>query len=228
MHISYKELNSIFENLKLTNCLNDVLLLRSRRALSWLKKSENEDSEDAKFIFLWISLNCTYSQHALKEDDRDLRNKFFDLLLSSDNESKTIFTLLNKYPADITLILNNEFIHPDYWNEEKWDFNQQNKLLWAASMQYENNRVSNKLSNDKDNKGNKKDVNYILNILFTRLYVLRNQIFHGGSTFEGSSNRTQVADGCRLMQNMVPLFIKIMLENPLNSYSEVIYPPADR
>ena len=226
MHIHHKELLDIYNNLKASNCSNKVLLTRARRALSWLEKSEKENSQDAKFIFLWISLNCTYSKHTLQEDDRDLRNNFFELILESDDKKKSIWYLLNeRYPEEITLIINNEHIYIDFWKDEKHSFNQQKKLLWQASMDYENNKITDKLIDSKNNKS-KEDVIYILNILFSRLYVLRNQIFHGGSTFEGSVNRTQVDDGSNLMQYLVPLFIKIMLENPQNSYSEVPYPPS--
>lgn len=37
----------------------------------------------------------------------------------------------------------------------------------------------------------------VLMILFDRLYVLRNQIIHGGATWNSSVNRDQVRDGAR-------------------------------
>jgi hypothetical protein len=70
-----------------------------------------------------------------------------------------------------------------------------------------------------------KDTHYILGILFKRLYVLRNQIIHGGSTWKGKINRDQVNDGARLMQHIVPLFIDIMMKNPSEDWGPLTYSP---
>ena len=50
----------------------------------------------------------------------------------------------------------------------------------------------------------------MLRIIFDRLYTLRNQIFHGGSTFSGGWGQAQVHDGCRIMASLVPVVLEIM------------------
>jgi hypothetical protein len=47
------------------------------------------------------------------------------------------------------------------------------------------------------------DVGYILNTLFERLYVLRNQLIHGGATYRGKVNRTQVEDGAIVLMALM-------------------------
>lgn len=37
--------------------------LRIHRALSWLKKAENSEDLDTKFISLWISFNAAYAEN---------------------------------------------------------------------------------------------------------------------------------------------------------------------
>lgn len=58
----------------------------------------------------------------------------------------------------------------------------------------------------------------ILEELFDRLYVLRNQLLHGGSTWQGSVNRSQVQDGAAIMAFLVPHFINLMLDNPTTDW----------
>ena len=54
--------------------------------------------------------------------------------------------------------------------------------------------------------------------LFDRLYVLRNQLHHGGSTQSGQSyksrNRRQVEAGAAVMAQIVPKLIGVIIDNP--------------
>jgi len=54
--------------------------------------------------------------------------------------------------------------------------------------------------------------------------VLRNQIVHGGSTWNGSVNRAQVTDGARIMGSLVPLIIDLLMEHPDEDWGTPIYP----
>jgi hypothetical protein len=45
-------------------------------------------------------------------------------------------------------------------------------------------------------------------------YVLRNQLVHGGSTWNSGVNSAQVRDGAEILGFLMPLFIDIMMDNP--------------
>ena len=62
--------------------------------------------------------------------------------------------------------------------------------------------------------------------LFDRLYVLRNQLLHGGATWQGSVNRSQVTKGAEIMAVLMPQFVKLMMDNPLSDWGKPYYPPA--
>ena len=64
----------------------------------------------------------------------------------------------------------------------------------------------------------------ILITLFDRLYVLRNQLVHGGATWNGTVNRSQVIDGAAVLANLVPVFIDIMMDNPDHDWGKPFYP----
>ncbi len=54
----------------------------------------------------------------------------------------------------------------------------------------------------------------ILDMLFGRLYVLRNQLMHGGSAWSGGVNRRQVTDGASIMAFLAPRSIGLMMDHP--------------
>ena len=51
-------------------------------------------------------------------------------------------------------------------------------------------------------------------MVFDRLYVLRNQLVHGGATWNSSVNRAQVRDGAAILGFLLPVFVDLMMDNP--------------
>ena len=65
----------------------------------------------------------------------------------------------------------------------------------------------------------------VLEVLFLHLYTLRNQIIHGGSTFNSQTNRKQLQEACTLLSLFVPAMVKIMLRNDAEpSWGKPFYP----
>jgi hypothetical protein len=64
----------------------------------------------------------------------------------------------------------------------------------------------------------------ILSTLFDRLYVLRNQLVHGGATWSSSVNRDQVRDGAAVLGSLLPVMIDIMMDNPDRDWGRPFYP----
>lgn len=192
----------------------DSFSIRIHRSLSWLNRSEKEIKDlDAKFIFLWISLNSAYSIHmdGLKnQGDEELRSDFFQTLLKNgQNEIHDI--IYERFSHEVRSILSNEFILTSFW-EGKDD--------WETKLKNEKREVQDALRD-------RNETIYILTILFKRLYVLRNQIFHGGSTWQGKLNRQQVKDGANLLSYFLPAILSIMMENSNDNWGVLAYPPTN-
>jgi len=64
----------------------------------------------------------------------------------------------------------------------------------------------------------------VLSVLFSRLYTLRNQIMHGGATFNSSANRQQLRYCTNILDLLVPTIIEIMMNNPNDLWGEPVYP----
>ena len=71
------------------------------------------------------------------------------------------------------------------------------------------------------------DTARLLRVVFDRLYVLRNQLVHGGATWNGKVNRQQVRDGAAVLAWMLPIFIDIMMDNPGHAWGKPYYPVVD-
>jgi hypothetical protein len=72
-----------------------------------------------------------------------------------------------------------------------------------------------------------RDTSRILSVVFDRLYVLRNQLVHGGATWNSGVNRNQVRDGATVMGFLLPVFIDIMMDNPGRDWGKPFYPVVD-
>ena len=196
------------------DCFEEEFSIRIHRSLSWLNRAEkeNEDS-DSKFIFLWISLNSAYSIHLdsyQNHGDEELRSEFF-LTLLKNGQDKIHEIIYERFSQEVRSILDNEFILTCFWAD---------KDNWEVKLKNEKREVQEALRD-------RKQTIYILTILFKRLYVLRNQIFHGGSTWQGKLNRQQVKDGANLLGYLLPVLLIIMMENPHDNWGEIAYPPTD-
>ena len=71
------------------------------------------------------------------------------------------------------------------------------------------------------------DTGRILSIVFDRLYVLRNQLVHGGSTWNSSVNRSQVRDGAAVLGWLLPIFIDIMMDHHDRDWGRPFYPVVE-
>ena len=211
--IKSKELIVDFKSKK--NSFNEDFAIRIHRSLSWLKRSEVEiEDMDAKFIFLWISFNSIYSGLEGFDEKSYVQNvfsKYFEMLVLNDRENFIYNYIWKKFTTTIKSVITNEFLLPSYWK-----FHDSNPKLWVDIYEKQKKIVNKALSN--------KDSINILNILFDRLYVLRNQVFHGNATWNSKINREQLYKCTDLLSEVLPIFILIMIENPSFNWGELIVP----
>lgn len=68
------------------------------------------------------------------------------------------------------------------------------------------------------------DTLVVLGIVFDRLYVLCNQLLHGGAVWNSRVNRRQVNDGATLLGDLVPVMLDLTLEHPEVDYGGIAFP----
>ena len=196
---------------------SDALALRIHRAISWIERAEREsDDHDAVFIFYWIAFNAAYAQDIRSAQDigeRGRLGEYFSRLVSLDTDRRIFNAVWDRFSDSVRVLLNNKFVFQPFWNYHNGMAGYGD---WESRFQSSRNVLSMALENS--------DTKTILSTLFDRLYVLRNQMIHGGATWNSSVNRDQVRDGARILRFLVPVFIDIMLDNPGEQCGPLYYP----
>ncbi len=196
---------------------DDGLALRVHRAISWIERAEQEAEDlDAAFVFYWIAFNAAYAQDILETHDATERRNFgqyFSSLVDLDTEKRIFSAVWDRFPDSIRVLLDNKFVFQQFWNYHNGIPGTDH---WESRFQGSKNAVARALGHS--------DTEAVLSILFDRLYVLRNQIIHGGATWNSSVNRDQVRDGARIMSFLVPVFVSLMMDNPEHEWGPPYYP----
>jgi hypothetical protein len=197
----------------------EALGLRVHRSISWLGRAEKETSDnDVKFILLWIGFNAAYASDIVEDfsSERGAFRAFFDALVELDNEHRIYNVVWDRFPHEIRLLLNNKYVFAPFWNHHN---NLPGFENWADSLSQSQKVIAISMA--------KRDTARILSVVFDRLYVLRNQIIHGGATWNSAVNRSQVTDGAAVLGSLIPLFIDIMMDNPEREWGKPFYPVVE-
>ena len=215
--LTFKALDAKWQDVR--GVLPDKLRLRMRRALSWVQRAEKEkDDYDSSFIFYWIAFNAAYATNRRQDSDTVERanfSEYFDSILGLDGSGTIYDAIYQRFSGPIRILLDNQYVFQPFWDHhsglghENWEFQFAERRKEALKALLD------------------QDTRFILSAVFDRLYVLRNQLIHGGATWNGSVNRDQVRDGARIMAFLVPLFIDRMMDNPGVDWGPPYYPVVD-
>ncbi|OOF41468.1 hypothetical protein BKK49_04840 [Rodentibacter rarus] len=180
--------------------------LRIHRAISWLEKSENAkelDDLDTQFIALWISFNSAYARELdVNTGDRNTFNLFLHLICRCDKEQRLYNLVWHKFSQSIRLLIKNQFVYQPFWDYHNGKISEREFLL---AFERSKDKAYSALERG--------ETQYILEVIFSCLYTLRNQILHGGATYNSRANREQLKDGCRVLSLLIPEMLQIMMEN---------------
>ncbi len=58
-------------------------------------------------------------------------------------------------------------------------------------------------------------------------YVLRNQLIHGGATWNSGTNRDQLRDGAAILRNVVRVMANLMMDAPESDWGVPMYPVGE-
>ncbi len=189
--------------------------VRLHRAISWLQRAESEDDDfDARFIFLWIAFNAAYAKEfGFGETERERLASFIGTLLTADGEKRLSQIAFNQFSGPIRTLLDNKFVFEPFWKAlQEHDSSDR----WGEKF-----ATSRKIALSSVMAG---DTAVVLSIVFDRLYVLRNQLVHGGATWNSAVNRAQVKDGAAIMLALTPIIIDLMLDHPEMEFGDILYP----
>ena len=111
------------------------------------------------------------------------------------------------------MLLDNPYVFQSFWDYQTGKLSHEQ---WLGRFNAGKLRAKNALG--------ARDTASVLAVVFSRLYTLRNQLMHGGATWNGQVNRAQLRDCVTILGQLVPLVIEIMLDNPNTLWGDACYP----
>lgn len=193
----------------------ESLRVRIHRAISWLSRAEREKEDlDARYIFLWIAFNAAYaSEFGFEQKEREQSRQFIDRLLRLDHEHRLHDALFRQFSGPIRTLIDNRFVFEPFWRAMR---NHESDGAWETSFASSQKRALRAVM--------EKDTATLLSIVLDRLYVLRNQLIHGGATWGGATNRAQVRDGAAILDVVLPIVIELMMGGEGQDFDAIAYP----
>ncbi|ENO3977058.1 hypothetical protein ACBI01_001159 [Aeromonas veronii] len=195
------------------------LNLRVHRALSWLQRAEMAEDEDGRFIFLWIAFNAAYATEI--DDDRRLSEQetfkgFLEKLCDLDEHKQIEQLVWQEFSGSIRMLLDTPFVLQSFWDYQSGKISE---AQWKERLAH-----GKKMANQALASGNTPQ---LLGVVFNRLYTLRNQLIHGGATWNSSVNRKQLKDCANLLGKLVPVIIELMMTHPDTLWGDACYPVVE-
>ena len=200
----------------------NVFTLRMHRALSWLQRAEAAGSDnDVAFVCLWIAFNAAYAQDMGSGTDnaseRQTFRNFVVQVCHLDTDKALSELVWQVFPGPIRILLGNQYVFQPFWdavNNPRSDGSIPDH--WRESFEQARQRVHRALE--------QQDTERVLYEVFVRLYTLRNQLMHGGATWNSSVNRAQVRDDRAFMARVLPVMLGVMMNHTSHFQGRPFYP----
>jgi hypothetical protein len=197
-----------------SSTLPESLSIRLHRAISWLKSAEKQEGNlDMKFISLWISFNACYAVdiNGLNSKPEKAKLREFTSSLVQFDKTRLYNLFWEKFSGPVKVLIENKFVFEKFWEYTRGESNDYEEAF-NKSITHASNCLS------------KQNIEGLIEVVLERLYTLRNQLIHGGATYNSKLNRSQLRDACNIMQLLLPIIIDIMLENGEHDWGEIAYP----
>jgi hypothetical protein len=201
------------------------LALRVHRALSWLDKSEQCASSDSgpdldsQFVFLWIAFNAAYAQDTdclrstMSYTETDAFSSFIKKLVELDTDQTLYELMWSQFATSIRVLLDNQYVFQPFWDYHNGKIEED---VWKDRFTNSKRLANQALAN--------KNTEQLITLILQRLYTLRNQIMHGGATWNSTANRSQLRDAVAIMSTLVPYLIDLMMDHPDQLWGDANYP----
>jgi hypothetical protein len=187
--------------------------IRLWRGMSWLQCSELAEDVDTRYMLLWVAFNATYGAQASQfgpRGDREAWNLFLSTLDTHDRRDQ-LGAILREHQTMMLDLIDNQFLFGAYWDDQP-DWEEKFTQMRQAALNHMNQGITVRLLRD----------------LFERLYVLRNQLFHGQATWCSKTNRSSIEPAMLLLSHLLPAILSIMLDaGPEIDWGAICYPPID-
>jgi len=187
--------------------------IRVWRSLSWLERAESAGTDDpeGRFIFAWIGFNALYAR--VDDDhrpwgDREALGAFLAQAWRLDRRGR-IRRLLGKRQLPVLKLIENKYLSSRFWDHGESAAGHVRKELQQAMARC---GTPNMLP--------------VLQVLFERLYTMRNQVMHGASTKGSRLNRRTLHGSGSILLELLPEVLEILIDDGIREdWGRVCYRP---
>ncbi|MBF2735409.1 MAG: hypothetical protein ISN26_04950 [Betaproteobacteria bacterium AqS2] len=193
-------------------------MIRMQRALSWLRRyAEDEVDKDIGFILHWIAFeslygreeNSQYSKHGKVTTAKEIE-KFFDELKATEMGRVQLVEATITIIDDIRAAFANPYISTAAW------YSYYSKKVPRAGGRHNPFAAEKPRPCTQSKLKDPKQYDAIIREVFLRMYLVRNQLFHGNATYKGhddSEKSAQIVSGYNILRQLMPPIISIMLRS---------------
>lgn len=187
--------------------------IRVWRGISWLERNENlaENDFEDRFLALWIGLNALYGQldqEGRPWGDREALDAFISRIYPLDCSGRLRAVITASQRAALSLI-DNKYLHEGFWAESKTAKSDLGREVRQAILLL-----------------TKRNQLPLWRMIASRLYLMRNQLFHGASTKGSALNRKSLRDCITVLSGFLPACLETMIDYGVTQdWGQVCYPP---
>lgn len=168
---------------------------------------------DIAVVFRWIALNSLYGiwdgDIRQPTPDRESLESFLDMVSEIDRDG-LLPVVLDEHRKLVMSIFKDEYL---------------SKLFWEQPTERQAKRAR-KTRYDANTWYLEKQYRLILEHLVERIYFLRCQLIHGGSTLGGQLNRDAVRRCATMLGHLLPTILVVMIDHGADEdWGPLCYPP---
>ena len=108
----------------------------------------------------------------------------------------------DEFPGPIRVLLSNRYVYRPFW-----------MVVWGSDRGGDWRRRFEASKRVALAAQSSRDISTTLSVVSDRLYTLRNQILHGGTTYPSGFGLDQIGDGSRIVASFVPAILDIMRQD---------------
>lgn len=194
-------------------------MIRMQRALSWLRRYAEDDEvdKDIGFILHWIAFeslygreeNSQFRQHVKVTTAKEIE-RFFDELKATEMGRVQLVGATVAIIEDIRAIFANPYISNAAW------YSYYNSNVPRAGGKHNPFAAEKPKPCTQGKLKDPKQYDAIIREVFLRMYLLRNQLFHGNASYKGhddSEKSAQIVSGYNILRRLMLPIISIMLQS---------------
>ncbi len=192
---------------------NQAFSVRIWRGLSWLERAEAAADVEGRFISLWIAFNAIYGhlEDGVAAPDHASWQTFLAGVVAADGRDQ-LGRILWAEQLTVLRLIDNKYLFRPFW-------------LGQADAEEKRARSRRRAVNAY----NAGQTLAVLEELFERLYVMRQQVFHGAATRGSRLNRPALKSCTAILARLVPAMMDIMIAAGAETdWGQLCFPPVEQ